>query len=697
MCRQDIFHTLATQGRLPFHNLRQRSDHTPQEVWHGLAVLVQQNLAFWFEDPRIEVTYYEANFASAYALVRSGKHTRAAQNRLGSQAASVVASVLSTGPVELQALEPAEDVPGCSEVNRKTAPPNVNGASPKSKRNESQIDLDPREEKVYEAVYGLLQHRFLAVAHGSNFHSEADNRTLAEQEVTDRSLWSFPLKAKERARFEEAADELLEEWAEGPVPARDPAKDGLSSNDKGSKRQFEDEAEEQPIKRRRLNKNADLINGEAFASEQSAILQKDTVLRVNQEKIAVAARTDKLIQLCEEEIGPATSEVFKTLLRILEKNASRCNGISGKPEVEDGYDERVSAPRVPTDNVFSEITNFEALQDSIVQADESQVDPKGLELYLKREKKRNLLDGDAENSKKRKRQENDNRENAAASGSGSGPEKENENEEILGSDHGLNGFITSDSDAASDASFAGPNAKKPPSKKPKTTHNASSAKPAAVTLDNHPDVRLVRQHLLLLAAHAPPLLTYHPARRHRPEAWSVPLRSLATHLRLRALLASLSARHGPLAPRLARLLHDRGRLDEKTLAQRALVPPKPLRALLDDMLAAGHVELCEVPRDGQRAPSRTVFVWGFDVERCARAVLGEVYRAMARLLQRLKVEGESVRGVREKAERTDVVGREAELLGEEELAVLERWRGTEERIWGEMGRLDDMVMVLRDF
>ena len=653
-------------------------------------------MVLWFEDLRTDVTYYEAHFAGAYALIRSGKHARAVQDRLGSFAASVVASLLSTGPLELWALDPAEDVPGCGEVNGTTASPTVNGVSPTQNRIELPDVQETHKGKVYEAVYGLLEHRFLAVAHDSNFHSDADNRTLAEQEVTDRSLWSFPLKAKEKTRFEEAVDELLEEWAEGPWPLRDPAKSAaMSSNGKSSKRQLEGEADEQPIKKRRLNKEADSTNGGASRTK-SATLGETTILRVNQDKIAVAGRTDKLIQLCEEEIGPATAEVYKAVLRTLEKQLSKCDGIAGKPEVEDDSDERVSAPRLSTDDIYSEITNFEALNDGIVQVDESKVDPAGLDVYLKRERKRKLLDYDAENPKKRKRKDNDDGENKT--GSASEKQQLYENEEDLGSDHGLNGFITSDSEAvASDASFTSPKSKQPPSKKPKTTNDASTKQTS--TPDQHPHVHLVRQHLLLLAAHDPPLLTHHPARggARRAEAWSAPLRALAAHLRRRLLLATLAARHGPLAPRLARLLHERGRLDEKTLAAGALVPPKPLRALLDALLAAGHVELGEVPRDAQRAPSRTVFVWGFDVERCARSVLGDVYRTMARLMQRLRSEAEGVRGVREKAERTDVVGREAEMLSEEELKVLERWKGTEERIWGELGRLDDMVMTLRDF
>ncbi|KAL8648160.1 MAG: hypothetical protein Q9210_005154 [Variospora velana] len=123
-----------------------------------------------------------------------------------------------------------------------------------------------------------------------------------------------------------------------------------------------------------------------------------------------------------------------------------------------------------------------------------------------------------------------------------------------------------------------------------------------------------------------------------------------------------------------------------------------MRTLLHSMHRAGHIELQELPKDGnQRRPGTTSFYWFFDPERMRRRVLEETYKTMGNLLRRARVEREGVRGVVEKSERTDVVGREDEFLGDEELKALHEWRGKEERIWGEVARLDDLVAVLRDF
>ena len=70
---------------------------------------------------------------------------------------------------------------------------------------------------------------------------------------------------------------------------------------------------------------------------------------------------------------------------------------------------------------------------------------------------------------------------------------------------------------------------------------------------------------------------------------------------------------------------------------------------------------------------------------------------MARYLRRAKVEGENVKGTLEKSSRSDVVGREKELLGMQELEALNVWRETDERIWGAVSKLDDLVACLRHF
>jgi DNA-directed RNA polymerase III subunit RPC3 len=208
---------------------------------------------------------------------------------------------------------------------------------------------------------------------------------------------------------------------------------------------------------------------------------------------------------------------------------------------------------------------------------------------------------------------------------------------------------------------------------------------------------LTRQNLLLLAEHPYAFVTYHRRRPPFPERWSVDFVSLSRRLRLLALENILTARYGQESLRLVRILREKGKLDEKSLGSLSLMNQKLMRSILNRMHEAGHLELQEVPRDNQRAASRTIFLWFFDEERCIGKILQETYKSMSRCLQRIKVEAGAVSVTLGKASRTDIAGKEKEYLSKREIGQLEQWRAKEEQLLGQLGRLDDLVAVLRDF
>ena len=205
------------------------------------------------------------------------------------------------------------------------------------------------------------------------------------------------------------------------------------------------------------------------------------------------------------------------------------------------------------------------------------------------------------------------------------------------------------------------------------------------------------QHLLLLAHHPYKFLHHLPATISADEAWSVDIHALSKHLLIHSLTRMVTAKLGPLAARLVRILQQKGKLDEKTLTTLSLMNQKTMRTLLSELSSEGFIELQEVPKDTQRAPMKTMFFWFFDEERCRKRVLDMTYKTMCRLLQRITVERAKVKETVEKSERVDVQGHEDEFLGEGEKEALAGWRAKEERLLGELGRLDDLVAVLRDF
>lgn len=202
-------------------------------------------------------------------------------------------------------------------------------------------------------------------------------------------------------------------------------------------------------------------------------------------------------------------------------------------------------------------------------------------------------------------------------------------------------------------------------------------------------------HLALLAEHGTQFCRRARAGSSSTE-WRVPFPALTEVLVASELDATILARHGPIALRIVRLLRERGRLEEKTVASAAMMRIKDVRGILTELQFAGLLEAQELPKDNTRQPSRTIYLWYFDSFRVQNIVVQQCYKAMARTLRRVEVEKGKYRTIIEKAERSDIKGQESEKLGPGELGLLRQWREVEERLLSQVGRMDEVVCLLRD-
>src|SRR5438045_4012247 len=107
---QKVFAVLARLGRLPLPAIVQHTGLHHQHIRHGLAVLIQQNLAFHYTDPDTLVAFYEANLENAYALVRSGKIIEFVIERHGRLAGGVIQNLLLLGHAKIEDLSNAYGV-----------------------------------------------------------------------------------------------------------------------------------------------------------------------------------------------------------------------------------------------------------------------------------------------------------------------------------------------------------------------------------------------------------------------------------------------------------------------------------------------------------------------------------------------------------------------------------------------------------
>ncbi|KAK9378550.1 RNA polymerase III subunit RPC82-domain-containing protein [Kockiozyma suomiensis] len=151
----------------------------------------------------------------------------------------------------------------------------------------------------------------------------------------------------------------------------------------------------------------------------------------------------------------------------------------------------------------------------------------------------------------------------------------------------------------------------------------------------------------------------------------------------------IAKRQGAVACRLLRIIRDKGRIDEKQIAQAALLPAKEIRAHLTALHECGGLDLQEVPRGADRAPSRTYYLWHHRPAAAHALMAQQVIRAMTRCYARV---------IDERARRPGVfakIAREA-ALSAAEVEEVRKLRDVEEKLVVQITRLDRLVLVFRD-
>jgi DNA-directed RNA polymerase III subunit RPC3 len=101
------------------------------------------------------------------------------------------------------------------------------------------------------------------------------------------------------------------------------------------------------------------------------------------------------------------------------------------------------------------------------------------------------------------------------------------------------------------------------------------------------------------------------------------------------LQAVVSGRFGIHALRVWNMLLLEGQLEQKQVADRAMVKREEARKLLYAMLKAGYLTLQEVPKTNERTPSKTLYTWRASNQQATAQLATELYRAAGNLRSRI--------------------------------------------------------------
>ncbi|KAF9348280.1 RNA polymerase III subunit C82 [Mortierella sp. AD094] len=157
----------------------------------------------------------------------------------------------------------------------------------------------------------------------------------------------------------------------------------------------------------------------------------------------------------------------------------------------------------------------------------------------------------------------------------------------------------------------------------------------------------------------------------------------------------VATRFGSPYVRIMNMLLEKGKLEEKQISRFSMMPVKDVREKLTTLCTYGVLNLQEVPKTNDRAPSRTFYLWEVLLPRAADSLVDRLYHTMANLRQRRFVEKAKRAVLLEKCERSDVKDDER-LLNAAERKELETLNSVLEMLEVQEMRVAEMAVTLKE-
>ena len=646
---------------------------TPRQLRHGLTVLLQHNLLYYHVDSGAEFAFYEANADYAYNLVRTGKILEMVDTSFGAPAKDVMQSLLLSGQTRISDLVTAyqekidqankaaalagDDDPFGAETN------GVNGDSQGSKKTGALVKSTAHLNSI---ICRLVEAELIDVVHPKTFESPQDILKTVEKEVMDKH---FPGGVKGN----KAKIEVQERIAEGLRKVRDESK--------SLKRKLEQNGS--AAKRRKLFAGMGMSNGAQDeemdpaldVSAMNMVLKRENcdadshqpkqVIRINYEKCLVDLRNRRLVQFATDMYGETTAYVYGVLLKLLSKDSSRCrlDSVMDAPK-EDEENEDTGPGSVTTDLILDNLKTSVDLSLGIGKAERRQISNRVAEKIEPYPPKKKVLIAEAE-----------------VDGYASADEDEGDEESSEESDYDSDYEAPTANGVTGVNGVNGTNGTK--------VKFDESTKPKERRLDRPTQLR---QHLLLLAE-SPQRFVRHCGQND----WTVDFEPVMTALRESELDSVIERTSGREGLRLVRILRAKGKLDEKALPNVALMRKPELQQKMLEMQTAGFVHVQEVPRDVKADVKKSFFLWFCDVDRSLNRLLDTSYKTMVHCIQVLAALRLREKDVLDTTRRTDVRGREKDIMKKEYYERYSRFLECERKLFAQVMRLDDLVSVLRDF
>lgn len=226
--------------------LIQQTRLTSSAVQHGLAVLIQQNLAYYSSEQNAGGTFYEANIEAAYSLLRTGKVLEVINQRHGEVAKEFTKIVMLLGHAKVSDIAGEYDKQMRQQKEREASEVDVdhdvvNGVQTKGTLNghdhgdQGSTNGTTRDQwhtsgEMDEALWELLEAGLLEPVTKPIFHSPSDTYNAVEKQILDRdyggSLRGPKQKEEIKSVIRDRLRDLRSEGREVPLPQKKRAVNG---------------------------------------------------------------------------------------------------------------------------------------------------------------------------------------------------------------------------------------------------------------------------------------------------------------------------------------------------------------------------------------------------------------------------------------------------------------------------------------
>ena len=220
-----------------------------------MSVLVQQHLVYWNTDAEDNVTFYEANQDTSYALIRAGKYIKLTEDRFGEFAGGIISNLLLLGHARIGDLVQAykiarpKDIKGVSESVRGLPNSTLPGVLISKELDDAAKNQSHTVEYLHSTLSDLLQAGFITTIHESHFRTDVDNRSEAEKEIPHPKSFAGKFKRDLEIEWERSIQQKLDGWKHGSETERVK----IAGLHRGKKRLLEDPEVNHNFKRQRAD------------------------------------------------------------------------------------------------------------------------------------------------------------------------------------------------------------------------------------------------------------------------------------------------------------------------------------------------------------------------------------------------------------------------------------------------------------